>query len=354
MYVYEFREINHAFKGLVDGFHTGRILTHEEDSRAGKVIVADGPVLITYTHPWERVLINQARDANPFFCLYEALWMLAGRNDVKALSYYNSKIAEVAVDPNVSWFNGAYGYRWRHSRPVGGCMDSHYDTDQLDLIVEHLKNCSNSRRAVLSMWNVEDDLMNVGGLERNPVGSKDVCCNTQVMFSVARNKHLDMTIINRSNDLIWSVLASDYVTFSILQSYMAARLGLGHGLMHLFTNNLHAYKDRWEPEKWLQGFEIDSVPSPWFNLVRHPETFEHEVKAFVEINAGPEKIHGQVVWIEPFLEKVAQPMMHVYHMWKAGDMDALDSWMDKIEHSPWRIAARHWILNRLAARRNRV
>ena len=86
------RNVNTAFKTLVGIFHS-RGLSYDpqlqfsgRDSRNGRVIVLDEPVLMTYSHPCERVLFNQARDCNPFFHVYEALWMLAGRNDVASVS----------------------------------------------------------------------------------------------------------------------------------------------------------------------------------------------------------------------------------------------------------------------------
>src|SRR5215510_914392 len=95
---FRFRNVNDAFAGLVEGIHSGTIRTEVEPSRYGEVIAVPEPVLLTYTHPWERVLFNAARDANPFALLYEALWMLAGRNDVAPLAYYTKRFREFSDD----------------------------------------------------------------------------------------------------------------------------------------------------------------------------------------------------------------------------------------------------------------
>jgi hypothetical protein len=167
------RNVNTAFRELVWAFHNGelengdRLPLVQKNSRNGGVTMLEEPCLITYTHPRERVLFNSARDANPFFHLYESLWMLAGRNDVAPLTYYVSKMKDFSDDDGKT-FNGAYGYRWRHA--LRDSTLGWEDKDQLDIIVSHLKGNPESRRAVLQMWNVEDDLLKI---ER----SKDVCCN---------------------------------------------------------------------------------------------------------------------------------------------------------------------------------
>src|SRR5690606_9555427 len=136
--------------GLVSGVHDGSIPTTKTSSRNGPVAQILEPVIVTYTHPRERVLLYTERDCNPFFHLYESLWMLAGRNDVAPLAYYNKRMPEFSDDGKT--FHGAYGYRWR----------THFGWDQLRAIVEELRTNSNSRRVVLQMWdanisNLRDD-----------------------------------------------------------------------------------------------------------------------------------------------------------------------------------------------------
>jgi thymidylate synthase len=258
------RNVNTAFHELVHVFANkdsqSRRIPHSEcpivkkPSRNGKVLMIDEPVTITYSHPRERVLFNQARDCNPFFHLYEALWMLAGRNDVAPLAYYASKMKDFSDDGET--FNGAYGDRWRWATTDRFGDDEGKSVDQLDILVNHLKADPTSRRAVLQMWNVEDDLLKlghytpcVGGKEKackagkwvNRAGiamleegancpyckgtgkllkdfSKDVCCNLSVMFSIREaegistpaDDFLDMTVTNRSNDMIWGALGANY------------------------------------------------------------------------------------------------------------------------------------------------
>ena len=55
--------------------------------RGEETIEAPAPVVTEYSRPLERVLLNQVRDANPFFHFMESMWILAGRRDVKFLSH---------------------------------------------------------------------------------------------------------------------------------------------------------------------------------------------------------------------------------------------------------------------------
>jgi thymidylate synthase len=375
------RNVNTAFRDLVGmfarqpGSYTspgGTTYPTRRESRNGPVLVIDEPVTITYTHPTERVLLNPHRDCNPFFHMYEALWMLAGRNDVAPLSYYNSRMKNFSDDGKT--LNGAYGYRWRHA--------GEEDVDQLEWIIKHLKGEPASRRAVLNMWTVDDDLMNVGFKlmpeYKDHKPSKDVCCNLNIMFSLREadeiktvggpipdgwtvdpiNMYLDMTVTNRSNDLVWGLLGANYVHFSILQEYMAAQLGVRVGKYHHFTNNLHVYCDRpdWQPEKFLQndqplGFHQASGDD-WQGWYRDIKTiplkgdidqFDEELPEFVEAHAGHEDLTYEPK--HPFL-RMADHMLMAWRCRKKGDMASARLHLKYIESEDWKRACLDWFNRR--------
>lgn len=425
------RNVNDAFRGLVQGIHdgtkypegswqqqeSGGFPISKEPSRNGSVLRINEPVTITYTHPRERVLFNRARDANPFALLYEALWMLAGRNDVSPLVYYTRQFNEYSDDGKT--LNGAYGWRWRQSKTTNqehalyegyGLKKGEYvardevvsTVDQLDTLINHLKKQPNSRRAVLSMWNVEDDLLRIGpDREDCPivVTSKDVCCNLNVMFSIripemgyagdtadiapCNNKPvLDMTVTNRSNDLVWGLLGANYVTFSILQEYVAAHLGVEVGKYHHFTNNLHVYDWNWKPEEWLADTEPNFYRKEELNgrddanaerlnvwgkgienrvpLVHDPKQFDKELKDFVELHKHHKFLdpHHEEVgklwtkWKEPFFSDVAQPLFASHH-WYRGIRDGsrpnegdVEDALENCQSWDWRIAGEAWMKKR--------
>src|SRR5690606_25596877 len=78
-------------------------------SRNGPVLLSDEPVTTSYSQPTERCVFYQDRDYNVFFNVYEALWMLAGMNDVKPLLRYVKSFGDFSDDG--LHLNGAYGHR---------------------------------------------------------------------------------------------------------------------------------------------------------------------------------------------------------------------------------------------------
>src|SRR5882724_1362648 len=181
------RNVNAA---LADGIMYLRTSGITQTSRNGPVLVAPEPVLTVYRKPQERVLFSPRRDANPFFHLMEALWMLAGRNDLAWPLYFNSKFGAYS-DDGVT-VHGAYGDRWR----VG------MGFDQLIPIANELKNNPESRRCILQMWDATQEAGQYNDLYKAIGGGKDVPCNTHVYFLVQDGGTLDMTVCCRSNDII--------------------------------------------------------------------------------------------------------------------------------------------------------
>jgi hypothetical protein len=184
---------------------------------------------------------------------------------------------------------------------------------------------------------------------------------------------LDITVTNRSNDLVWGLLGANYVHFSVLQEYVAARLGVAVGKYHHFSNNLHAYVERedWRPEAWLREYGGDhrgwvdyqgefppgntdhAYAGPaWrpFPLVRDQQAFERELPLFVETFSGdnPER----KTWVgstEPFLRDVAVPMVTAFYAHKSRQYRP-ERWCGQIAADDWRLACKGW----LERRANRV
>jgi hypothetical protein len=150
--------------------------------------------------------------------------MLAGRRDVAFPASIVKNMASFS-DDGVN-FHGAYGHRWR----------CHFDFDQLFWIVDALQKNPDDRRQVLAIWDAKVDM----GCHQP--SRKDLPCNTHAYFAVNEGK-LDMTVCNRSNDAVWGALGANAVHFSILQEYMAVRIGVKVGRYWQVTNNLHLYLD---------------------------------------------------------------------------------------------------------------
>jgi thymidylate synthase len=315
---YHFDNVSHALFVLMKGIEQSGLYV---ETRNGPAYEFDSPVAVTYMNPRHKVLFYPERDANPFFHCLESLWMLAGRNDTQFVEQYSKNIGRYSDDGQT--FNGAYGHRWRQ----------HFDYDQLLLAAYRLKKYPNDRRTVVSMWDGTYDLM-----KENDI--KDVPCNTHIYFSV-RNEHLNMTVCNRSNDLIWGMCGANAVHMSFLLEYMAARVGVRVGEYVQFTNNLHAYKDVLYKHKISQP-EVSPYlgMEPPLPLVLNAEVFDYEVKAF----CGDTKTS----YTEPFIATVAVPMANAYAAYRKGDYDEAYNHAQNIRSADWRKSCTEWLGRRRA------
>lgn len=316
-------------------------------SRNGKVLVAPVPVCTTYTQPQERVLFNETRDANPFFHLMESLWMLAGNNDLQWPVKFNQRFAEYSDDGKT--IHGAYGFRWKEF----------FMFDQIKAIVEHLKFNPDSRRAVLTMWSPEGDLtehtLRAGALGYAGTGglsSKDVPCNTHAYFSL-NGDYLDMTVCNRSNDVIWGAYGANVVHFSFLQEYIAASLGVKMGVYHQFSNNFHIYPEIYGDDvlrKMAEESHWDTTPyhessmTPIIELVstyQDMRDWDEDLVAFMSRNKDHKYRHA-------FFSHVAEPMYLTWEVRKAeGNEKGLQVLRDTMTNCDWKIACDKWIQRRI-------
>lgn len=309
----------------------------QRGSRNGAVLQVVTPVTTVFVKPQERVLFWAERDANPFFHLYESLWMLCGRNDVKGVARYVPRMKEFSDDGESLW--GAYGWRWR----------GHFGYDQLQLIIAALRKNPEDRRGVLTMWDGREDL------KRGQQGGKDVPCNTQAFFSVNPDGQLDMTVCNRSNDMIWGAYGANAVHFSFLQEYVALCLGRPVGRYWQVSNNYHAYLDTYKPLEELGKRE------PWWDedcpytsgQVRHMpfdvdgidgKTFLEDVQLLVNENVY---IGLRSQW----LRQVAVPMLKAHQHFKRASpghtkyAETLEI-IDQVAASDWKLAAQEWVQRR--------
>lgn len=213
-----------------------------QSSRNGGVLALQEPLTITVEQPWHRVLLDPVRDCNPFFHLAEFVWMMAGSKRVDWIVGFNSRFAEYADDDEK--IHGAYGHRWRR----------HFGYDQIFECINLLKRNHSERRVVLGMWDPENDL----GTSHN-----DLPCNTHIYLRII-NESLEMTVCNRSNDVVWGMTGANIVHMTLLHELMARAVGVHQGLYRVFTNNAHVYPalrnvDKMLNTTWTQ--DMYSVPT---------------------------------------------------------------------------------------------
>lgn len=323
---------------LPDAIHILYAEGVQRDSRNGPVLQSPVPITTVYEKPTERVVLWPWRDANPFFHLYEALWMLAGRNDVEGPARFAKQMREYSDDGKT--FHGAYGYRWRHF----------FERDQLTLIAEELKKNPEDRRQVLEMWSADHDLGRSG---------KDLPCNTIATFQINTDGALDLTVFCRSNDIWWGCYGANAVHFSILLEYMAAWIGVPVGRYYQVSVNWHGYLATLPaldvlPEKfdtWTNVYNestgVRTVPLVSTSI----EEFDSELRQLL-YEVDIEKIMMRWGLFNPILQ-LASTMFSAHQVWRNSPPPerydrALEILAKEDEKIDWIRAAGEWVARRRA------
>lgn len=304
--------------------------------RGKRTVESPHPICTVYTRPTQRVLLVPTRDANPFFHFFEALWMLAGRRDVEFVSRLNKGMKDFSDDGQVFW--AAYGYRWRNE----------FGFDQIRDVIATLKRDPDTRRAVIAMWNPNSDVGQVAN-------GKDIPCNTHVYFK-ARHGKLNMMVCNRSNDMLWGAYGANAVHMSMLQEYIAGKLGLEVGVYRQVSDSFHVYLDEKGGELWAKlkeamnqrgGEFMDhygeakarGLPTvaPW-PMLSGDDGWDADLHLFMECATLDREVYS-TDYATVFFRCVVAPM---WRTWKT----RLLSEALAIEATDWKRAATEWILRR--------
>jgi hypothetical protein len=308
------RNVSRAYEEAV---YLLKICGVEEESRNGPVLTSPDPVYLTIVNPTQRVLTDPLRDANPFFHVMEFVWMLAGENDVRWIEQFNRRFREYA-DKGSNTIHGAYGHRWSR----------HFGLNQISHIAEMLKCDRRTRRAVMGMWDPSVDFNN----------HNDLPCNTQIMFRWnTKHEQLDMTVINRSNDLIWGMLGANVVHMTYLFELVCFMAGLEMGNYHVFTNNLHVYKNLPKYEEIMGTIGCEDIywdfePYP---LLKTGETYEELVEDCRNLT-GFKQAPLNTDW----MNDVARP---IHDLWRSRHPSDLAD----IMAGDWRISCKEWLERRV-------
>lgn len=310
------RNVREAYKV---GMELLRDYGKPEPSRAGNVLVINEPVTTIYTDPRERVLINKKRNANPFFHFFESIWMFSGIRDGSFLDRFVHDFTERFADPGTTILHGAYGYRWRNF----------FDFDQLEVIIKILRKDPTTRRAVLTMWDPQEDL---------GANQPDIPCNTHVYFRIFAGA-LEMMVNCRSNDIIWGAFGANAVHFSMLQEYLAKSIGVSVGRYYQNSWNFHAYEYIFH--KLLPGVNDTTWCSPYEEyihpLVDNPQTFLEECYNFVT------KESPDINQKNSIFQDVAWPMLGAHDCVKHKLWGSALQACEEIKSDDWRRASIQWI-----------
>ena len=159
--------------------------------------------------------------------IYELLWFLRGETNVKYLHDNGVSIWDEWADKDGD-LGHIYGYQWRSwPTPDGGHID------QIKALIEGLKNNPDSRRHIVSAWNVAD----IDTMALPP-------CHTMFQFYVA-NGTLSCQLYQRSADIFLGV-PFNIASYALLTMMVAQVCGYKLGEFVHTLGDAHIYNNHFE------------------------------------------------------------------------------------------------------------
>lgn len=159
--------------------------------------------------------------------IHELLWFIAGDTNIKYLKENGVRIWDEWADENGD-LGPVYGHQWRSwPAPDGRTID------QLSNVIEQIKTHPDSRRLLVSAWNVAE----VDKMALPP-------CHTMFQFYVADGK-LSCQLYQRSADMFLGV-PFNIASYSLLTMMIAQECSLGLGEFVHTTGDTHIYVNHFE------------------------------------------------------------------------------------------------------------
>ncbi len=196
--------------------------------------------------------------------IHELLWFISGDTNVKYLNDNKVKIWNEWASPSGD-LGPIYGYQWRSWSASEGRQ-----IDQLNDVITQLKNNPNSRRHIVSAWNV-------GDLDKMALPP----CHILFQFYVANNK-LSCQLYQRSADIFlgvpFNIASYALLTMMIAQvcGYKAFEFIHTLGDAHIYTNHLEQVKLQLSREpKTLPVMKINSEKKSIFDFRFQDFTLEN-------------------------------------------------------------------------------
>ncbi len=208
--------------------------------------------------------------------IHELLWFLNGDTNVKYLQENGVRIWNEWADRETGDLGHIYGYQWRSWPDYNG---GHID--QITEVVNTIKNNPDSRRIIVSAWNVAD----IPNMNLPP-------CHTFFQFYVANGK-LSLQLYQRSADIFLGV-PFNIASYALLLQMMAQVTGLKAGDFVHTLGDAHIYVNHFEQVKLQLTREFRPLPLMKIN----PDVksiFDFRFSDFELINYDPHPhIKGEV------------------------------------------------------------
>ena len=234
----------------------------------------------------ERFPLVQCKETRYKVAFLEMLWFLRGEDNTSYLNQNNCKLWDAWADSD-GHLGGVYGVQWK-----SWVKDSYTDygdlvwkyINQVDAVIEGVKNNPNGRRHIVSAWNV-------GELDEMALPP----CHWAHQLYATNDGCLDMQVNQRSWDV--GLGASFNITQYALLLHLYARathrkpryLNFSYGDAHLYNNHIEKMKEVVEREVCYDDaqivFNTDNVDIDGYK----PEDFEivgYKCNPFVKLEVS--------------------------------------------------------------------
>lgn len=196
--------------------------------------------------------------------IYELLWFLRGDNNVKWLQQHGVSIWDEWAKEDGS-LGPVYGVQWRSWPAPDGTH-----IDQIAQVVHGIKHNPDSRRLIVSAWNVAE----IPNMALPP-------CHAFFQFYVAEGK-LSCQLYQRSADIFLGV-PFNIASYALLTHMLAQQCDLEVGDFVWTGGDCHIYSNHFEQVE----LQLSRLPYPYpkLNIKRKPGSiFEYEYEDFEILN----------------------------------------------------------------------
>jgi thymidylate synthase len=189
----------------------------------------------------------------------ELLWFLRGDSNTAYLKEHGVRIWDEWADENGD-LGPVYGYQWRNwPTPDGGHID------QISKLLDTLRSNPDSRRMVVSAWNVAD----LPSMALEP-------CHAMFQFYVADGR-LSCQMYQRSADMFLGV-PFNIASYSLLTRMIADQVGLRPGEFIWVGGDCHIYANHVDQVR--EQLTRDAYPFPQLSLTPRPTLFDYSYQDF--------------------------------------------------------------------------
>ncbi len=178
--------------------------------------------------------------------LHELLWFLKGETNIRYLKENGVSIWDEWADEKGE-LGPVYGYQWRSWPTADG-----RNIDQITEVVNQIKKNPDSRRLIVSAWNVAD----INNMKLPP-------CHAFFQFYVADGK-LSCQLYQRSADVFLGV-PFNIASYALLTLMVAQVCGLKPGDFVHTLGDAHLYSNHIEQAKLQLSREFRPLPTLWIN-----------------------------------------------------------------------------------------